>query len=258
MSVFTAYPNCKINLGLLIKGKRTDGYHLLETVMYPVFDLKDKLEIRESKGDGAFTVSGIELKGDTSDNLCLKAFGILRGMFPDLPPVEIHLEKNIPAGAGLGGGSSDAAFTLLGLNSLFGLGLSDAELAKAGEKLGADVPFFIYNTPLLATGIGTDFEPLEINLSGYSIRIVMPPIHSSTIAAYKALDYRMFNPERSLRKLLAHPVSEWKQMLENDLEVPVFKLYPELIQIKQALYDEGAVYAAMSGSGSAVFGVFKE
>ncbi|MBX7241587.1 MAG: 4-(cytidine 5'-diphospho)-2-C-methyl-D-erythritol kinase [Bacteroidia bacterium] len=257
MSVFTAYPNCKINLGLLIKGKRADGYHLLETVMYPVFDLKDKLEIRESKGDGSFSVSGIELSGDATDNLCLKAFRILRERFPDLPPVDIHLEKNIPAGAGLGGGSSDAAFTLQGINTLFQLGLSDAALAKAGEKLGADVPFFIYNTPLLATGIGTDFEKVEINLTGYSVRILTPPIHSSTVAAYKALDYRMFNPERSLISVLGRPVTEWKELLENDLEVPVFGLYPELARIKQQLYEEGAVYAAMSGSGSAVFGIFK-
>ncbi len=258
MGIYSASPNGKINLGLIIKGKRDDGYHLLETVLYPVFEMQDKLEISESSGEASMEIKGIAIEGKVSENLCLKAYQILKSTFPDLPPVNIYLEKNIPAGAGLGGGSSDAAFTLKGLNTLFRLGLTEKSLAEMGAALGADVPFFIYNKPLLASGIGTEFAPIYLALEEYHIKIVTPAIHSATAAAYKALDYTQCNPMRNLREILSHPVSQWQNLLENDLEVPVFQRYPALATLKESLLKEGAMYAAMSGSGSAVFGLFRK
>ena len=252
----TLFPNAKINLGLLIKGKREDGYHLLETVFYPVFSLQDTLVIERAE-DYSFQIEGIKLDSNAEDNLCTKAYKLLQSQIEDLPPVALKLTKNIPAGAGLGGGSSDAAHTLTGLNQLFELGLSNAFLADLGKELGADVPFFIYNKPLLAKGIGTDFEEIDIDFP-FEIKLICPDIHSSTIAAYKALDYKMFDPKRSLREILAQPASEWKSILVNDMEVPVIALYPEIAQIKEDLYTQGALYACMSGSGSSVFGLFSK
>ncbi|MEZ4826216.1 MAG: 4-(cytidine 5'-diphospho)-2-C-methyl-D-erythritol kinase [Bacteroidia bacterium] len=252
----TLFPQAKINLGLLIKGKREDGYHLLETLLFPVPSLTDTLVLSKSDVPGcSLSVSGIALDSGVEDNLCFKAWKRIQARFPDLPGVQIQLEKNIPAGAGLGGGSSDAANTLLGLNQLYELGLSDTALAEIAGTLGADVPFFIYNHPLLARGIGTDLTPVSIHIP-YRLEIITPGIHSSTVAAYKALDYRMFDPSRDLLSILSLPATEWKDKLENDLEVPVFAMYPRLREIKNELYEQGAVYAAMSGSGSAVFGLF--
>lgn len=251
-------PPAKINLGLFIKGKRADGYHLLETVLYPLPDLCDELWLDPVAGTGRCTLSlgGIELDGEVEDNLCIKAYHLLLERFPVLPSIHIRLNKHIPAGAGLGGGSSDAAATLRGLKELFSLAITAGELAEMAGRLGADVPFFIYDKPLLATGTGTDLHAIELDMP-YRIELITPPIHSSTIAAYKALDYRMFDPARDLRAVLRQPVSEWPRYLDNDLETPVFHLYPQLAEIKQSLYDQGAVYAAMSGSGSAVFGLFE-
>lgn len=250
-------PVAKINLGLFIKGKRPDGYHLLETLMYPLPQLYDELQINISTGDVSLELKGIEIEGDIESNLCIKAYRLLQTPFPDLPPMHICLKKNIPAGAGLGGGSSDAASTLLGINQLGKLGLSIEELAKIGAKLGADVPFFLYNKPMLATGIGTDLQEFDIDLP-YRIELITPAIHSSTVAAYKALDYTKCDTTRNLAEILSLPVDTWQKYLENDLEVPVFQLYPALQEIKDALYAQGAVYAAMSGSGSAVFGLFEK
>lgn len=250
-------PVAKINLGLFIKGKRPDGYHLLETLMYPLPQLYDELQINISTGDVSLELKGIEIEGDIESNLCIKAYRLLQTQFPDLPPMHICLKKNIPAGAGLGGGSSDAASTLLGINQLGKLGLSIEELAKIGAKLGADVPFFLYNKPMLATGIGTDLQEFDIDLP-YRIELITPAIHSSTVAAYKALDYTKCDTTRNLAEILSLPVDTWQKYLENDLEVPVFQLYPALQEIKDALYAQGAVYAAMSGSGSAVFGLFEK
>lgn len=252
------YPNAKINLGLLIKGKRPDGYHLLETLYYPYFDLRDELWIRPQGGkDGcSLEIQGIELDGEPEDNLCVKAYRLLREAYPQLPGVKLKLKKNIPAGAGLGGGSSDAAHTLLGLNELFSLGAKKEQLAEIAGKLGADVPFFLYNRPLLARGIGTEFEEIELDLP-YRIKLVTPPIHSSTVAAYQALDYTQCDPARDLKSILLGGMENWKERLDNDLEPPVFAHHPEISEIKAALYQQGAIYAAMSGSGSAVFGLFK-
>ena len=250
------YPNAKINLGLIIKGKRADGYHLLETVFIPVKEVKDRLTIEESEGRGLeIILSGIPVEGPLESNLCWKAYQLMKEAFSDLPGVKIQLEKHIPAGAGLGGGSSDAAHTLLGLNQLFGLGMPVERLAKLGAKLGADVPFFLYNRPLLAKGIGTAFEPIEVDWN-VEIRLKTPSIHSSTPMAYKNLSLNSLDLGRDLRSVLSLPISEWKAKLVNDLEGPVFKQYPELREIKEQLYREGAVYAAMSGSGSAVYGLF--
>lgn len=248
------FPNAKINLGLLIKGKLPNGYHLLETLLHPIPSLFDKMEIEESDAI-SLEISGIELQGSWEDNLCIKAYRTLQAKFPNLPPVRIFLEKNIPAGAGLGGGSADAAFTLKGLNELFALGLDNEQLAEIASSLGADVPFFIYNEPMLAKGIGTELEKYPISIP-YEIRLITPPIHSSTIAAYKALNYKQFDANRDLKQLLQLPISEWKEKVVNDLEIPVFEMYPHLPKIKAELYAQGAVYACMSGSGSAMFGFF--
>lgn len=249
-------PHAKINLGLLIKGRRADGYHLLETLLYPLPKLKDELTLTKSDKLG-LELKGIELDADWQDNLCIKAYRILQREAGELPPVHIVLTKHIPAGAGLGGGSSDAAFTMRGLNTLFELGLSQERLAELGAELGADVPFFIYDQPMMARGIGTDLSPFELDLP-YEIKLVRSSIHSSTVAAYKALDYRMFDPERSLSSMLEMDAKDWRAQLPNDLETPVFGLYPKLAESKAQLYEEGAIYAAMSGSGSAVFGLFEK
>ncbi len=249
-------PNAKINLGLIIKGKRSDGYHLLETVFIPVFDLCDQLSLRAIEGpESSLIIQGMELDGELKDNLCLKAYRLLKQQFPALPAVEILLEKGIPAGAGLGGGSSDAAATLSGLNDLFALGQSREELARLGAKLGADVPFFLYNRPLLAKGIGTEFEEIALDFP-YRIKVVTSAIHSATAGVFGGLDHSGIDYGRDLRQILQQDAKQWRDLLVNDLEKPVFALYPELAETKRQLYAEGAVYAAMSGSGSAVFGLF--
>ncbi len=256
MSSLTLSPHAKVNLGLFIKGKREDGYHLLETLLYPVFELQDQLILSANDSDSsALELVGIELEGDMEDNLCLKAWRALKKLVPDLPAVHIQLLKKIPAGAGLGGGSSDAAFTLLGLNQLFNLGLSNEDLHPIAANLGADVPFFLYDEPMLAKGTGTDLEPFDLR-QGFELKVFPQPIHSSTIAAYKALNYQEFDPERNLKEVLNQPIQTWRKNLSNDLEVPVFKQYPELAEFKRELYAQGAVYAAMSGSGSAMLGLY--
>lgn len=253
----TLHPSAKINLGLLIKGKRADGYHLLETLFLPIPELSDTLVISESGTPGTCLLSldGRPLDGDPEQNLVVKAFRALEKLHGTLPGVRMNLTKKIPAGAGLGGGSSDAASTLSGINELFKLGYSLEDLHGPAAALGADVPFFLYNKPMMATGTGTDLRPYELDLP-FRIELVTPPIHSSTIAAYKALDYRMFDPERSLEQILSLPSEKWNTHLPNDLETPVFELHPEISRYKQELYERGAIYAAMSGSGSACFGLF--
>lgn len=251
-------PNAKINLGLIIKGKRADGYHLLETVFIPVFELFDQLSIQAiDTATSKLVLKGIEIEGDLSDNLCLRAYRLLKQKFPTLPAVEIVLEKGIPAGAGLGGGSSDAAATLLGLNELFDLGQSKEELVPLAAQLGADVPFFLFNRPLLAKGIGTEFEEISLDFP-YEIKLVTSEIHSSTVGVYQGLDHSQIDYDRDLRQILGMEPKHWPDLLVNDLENPVFAHYPELATTKAQLYVEGAVYAAMSGSGSAVFGLFEK
>lgn len=246
------FPNAKINIGLHVVSKRPDGYHNLETLFYPV-KLADALEMAEGEPTG-LTVSGIAIDGDTNNNLIVKAYRLLEKDF-HLPPVRFYLHKVIPFGAGLGGGSSDAAFTLKMLNDYFDLGISSAGLAGYARQIGADCPFFIHNTPAFATGIGDQLSPIEIGLQGFEILIVKPPFEVSTPEAY-----RNIVPARSsfdLREIGNIPVEQWKDFVTNDFEKTVFPKYPEIEHLKTILYQMGAVYAAMSGSGSAVFGLFR-
>lgn len=248
--------HAKINLGLIIKGKRPDGYHLLETLMYPVFDLYDEVVLDYSEEEGCeIKMAGLKIEGDDKDNLCVKAYKALEKELGQLPGIHVEVQKRIPAGAGLGGGSSNAAAVLKGLNTLLDLGLSPKDLAKIGTPLGADVPFFIYDEPMMASGIGTELVPFEIKPT-FKLRLETPPIHSSTVAAYKALDYSACDAGRDLAAILKQPIDHWKENLVNDLEKPVINMYPEIGEIKTRMYEDGAFYAAMSGSGSSVFGLF--
>ena len=246
------YPNAKINLGLHIVSKRPDGYHNLETVFFPL-DIKDKIEIEEAD-EFSFNLEGLKIDGDVESNLVVKAYRLLQKDF-SLPNVKILMQKNIPFGAGLGGGSADASFTLRALNEMFNLGLSDEVLAGYASKLGADCPFFIYNRPMLATGIGTELSPIELSLEGYKIEWVKPNVHVSTADAYRHVKPKQ--PAFDLRELPNIPIEEWKNCLVNDFEESVFAQYPELAEIKQDFYNRGAVYAAMSGSGSTIFGIVR-
>ena len=250
-----AFPNIKINLGLSITEKRPDGYHNLETVFYPVA-LEDALEIRTSpNADRKFTLHqhGMEIAGNPEDNLVVKAYLLMDKEF-HLPPIEIHLYKHIPSGAGLGGGSSDAAFMLKLLNEHYNLQLSDNQLEDYAATLGADCAFFIKNTPTYAEGIGNIFSPIELSLKGYRMMIVKPDVFVSTREAFANI--RPHRPEYPVREVIRRPVAEWKDTLINDFEASVFPQYPVIGEIKEELYHQGAIYASMSGSGSSVFGLF--
>lgn len=249
------FPNIKINLGLSITEKRPDGYHNLETVFYPVA-LEDALEIRTNpKAQQKFTLHqhGMEIAGNPENNLVVKAYLLLDKEF-HLPPVEIHLYKHIPSGAGLGGGSSDAAFMLKLLNEHYNLQLSDNQLEDYAATLGADCAFFIKNTPTYAEGIGNIFSPIELSLKGYRMMIVKPDVFVSTREAFANI--RPHRPEYPVREVIRRPVAEWKDTLINDFEASVFPQYPVIGEIKEELYHQGAIYASMSGSGSSVFGLF--
>ena len=249
------YPNAKINLGLNVVGRRPDGYHDIETVFYPI-GLCDVLSIEPSATctDYSFSTGGIPVGGDAEDNLVVKAYRLLQRECA-LPPVDISLEKRIPFGAGLGGGSADAAFMLRGLNELFALGLSADRLEQLAARLGADCPVFVRNKPVFATGIGNVFSPISLSLEGYTLLVVKPGVHVSTAEAYSRVTPR--RPVEPLTQLLARPVDEWRGRVANDFEASVFALYPQIAAIKEALYRAGAVYASMSGSGSAVYGIFQ-
>ena len=272
-----AYPNVKLNLGLHVVRRREDGYHDLETLFVPYPGLHDTLEIitgddfsrtsarlQETYGaeqlaqgitpDGKLMITIARKEGvdwDPLKDLTVKAYGILAEQFK-LPPMKIFLEKTSPVGAGLGGGSADAAFALRMIAELAGLELSDKELADFAARLGSDCAFFIYNRPMLGTGRGEILEPFDIDLSGYRLDVIVPDgISVSTADAYRGIVPKV--PDLPLREVLAHPVTEWKGLLVNDFEKTVFEKHPRLAEIKQSLYDDGAVYAAMSGSGSALF-----
>jgi 4-diphosphocytidyl-2-C-methyl-D-erythritol kinase len=246
-----SFPNAKINLGLNVVEKRSDGYHNLETVFYPI-GLADALEFVESK-EFSITVTGIEIDGNPEKNLVVRAYYLLKKDF-DLPPIKIHLHKAIPFGAGLGGGSSDGAFMLKMLNTHFLLGLNTDRLEAYASQLGADCPFFIQNKPAFATGIGDHLLPVNVELNGFKIIVVKPPFSVPTGEAYKNIIPR--NPVISPGDAIHLPAREWRDVLKNDFEEPVFKLYPEIEQVKEQLYKAGATYASMSGSGSAIFGLF--
>jgi 4-diphosphocytidyl-2-C-methyl-D-erythritol kinase len=251
------FPNAKINLGLYVTGKRKDGFHNIETVFAPVPDFNDVLEVLENKETqkDILTTSGISTDASVENNLVMKALKLIREDF-SVPPLKIHLHKNIPSGAGLGGGSSDAAFMLRLLNEQFNLGLSTGLLEKKASALGADCAFFVRNEPTLAKGIGNEFSPIKINLDDMWIMLVIPDLHLSTPAAYKFIVPKQ--PEQSLTENLNLEINDWSGQLKNDFEPNAFQNHPELNKIKMRLYAEGAVYAAMSGSGSAMYGLFKE
>jgi len=246
------FANAKINLGLHVTEKRSDGYHNLETVFYPV-KLYDVLEITDAEKTSCVT-EGINVPGDTADNICLKAYELLNKDF-DLPAQQITLLKNIPVGAGLGGGSSDAAFLIKLLNEKFKLGLTINQMEDYARQLGADCAFFIKNTPVYATGKGDEFAELSVDLSPYFMVLVKPPVHVSTADAYAGLV--PVKPSVSLKDLIASPVQEWRDLMKNDFEQHVFVKYPEIARIKDQLYDAGATFALMSGSGSSVYAIFE-
>ena len=253
------YPNAKINIGLNVVEKRPDGYHNLETVFYPI-NLQDILEIQEIETDAPASgyrlkVTGTVLDGSPEDNLVVRALKLLKKDF-DLPPVSIGLYKHIPTGAGLGGGSADAAFTVKTLNERFKLGLTIQQMEDYCSQLGADCPFFIQNKPVFATGIGNVFHPLEMNLKYKQLVLVKPDIFVSTKDAYAKV--KVQHPKKQLPELLAQPIETWKDTVMNDFEASVFSKYPEIAAIKDKLYDLGAIYASMSGSGSSVFGIFED
>ena len=250
------FPNAKINLGLHITRKRADGYHDLETIFYPVNTLRDALELVPAvSSEGMLHLSGLQVGGDIHSNLVWRAYALLKEKYTQqVPPLDIYLHKAIPMGAGLGGGSADAAFLLQMLNDYCGLGLDDAILENISLQLGSDCPFFIRNTPQFATGRGEVMEPVAINLSPYRIEVVCPEVHVSTRAAFSRI---MPKPATfDLRTLPQLPLTEWKAALHNDFEESIFTQAPEIEAIKEQMYADGAIYASMSGSGSAVFGVF--
>jgi len=249
-----SFPNCKINLGLSVIEKRTDGFHNIETVFYPL-KLCDVLEIiisQDNKFD--FQISGIPIHGNSEKNLCIKTYELLKNKF-NLLDVHIHLHKNIPVGAGLGGGSSDAVFTMKLLNELFLLQLSEVEQINYSKKIGSDCAFFVNNSPVFAYEKGDKFEPIDINLKEYYIVLVKPNVSVDTSFAYSKIIAE--KPENSLKEIIKLPLSEWKQYLKNDFEDVIFKKFPEIEVLKNQLYDLGAIYSSMSGSGSAVYGIFK-
>jgi 4-diphosphocytidyl-2-C-methyl-D-erythritol kinase len=248
------FSNCKINLGLRILRKRADGYHDIETAFYPI-PFNDVIEvIRTEHGDVHFSSSGIAVDSPAEQNLCMKAYALLKRSY-DIPPIQLHLHKAVPTGAGLGGGSANAAFTLRLLNNKFSLGLSTEQLLDLALQLGSDCPFFIVNKPCIATGRGEIFEPVELQkLQGYKLVLVNPGVHIPTAWAFSRI-----NPDGDgvpVKEIISQPVEMWKNELVNDFEEVVFKEHPQLAAIKKDLYDRGAVYAGMSGSGSSVFGLF--
>jgi 4-diphosphocytidyl-2-C-methyl-D-erythritol kinase len=247
-----AFPNAKINLGLYVLNKREDGFHNIQTVMYPVHDLCDVIELIPADSF-QFKTYGQSIEGKQEDNLCIKALQVL-GV--QLDKFELHLFKNIPMGAGLGGGSSDAASVLKMANAAFGMNNLDFVLKKIASMLGSDCPFFIDNTPKLCEGRGEIMQDIAVDLSNYVIQIVHPGIHVSTAEAYKNVTLK--EPQQALEQIIRGDVREWKSALENVFEESVFKLYPEIQQIKEKMYADGAIYASMSGSGSAVYGIFTE
>lgn len=247
------FPNAKINIGLNVLSKREDGYHNLETIFYPI-NLKDGLEVVESQ-KLSFTSSGLEIPGNSSENLCLKAYHLLANDFK-LPPVNIHLHKHIPIGAGLGGGSSDASFFVKLMNEKFELKLNYTQMENYAAQLGSDCAFFIQNKPVIAFGKGDQLQNIDLDLSNYFLVLIMPPVQVSTAEAYRGVIPQELSI--ALLDLIKLPLEEWKSSIKNDFEHSVFEQYPIIRQIKSKLYQAGALYASMSGSGSSVFGIFKE
>jgi 4-diphosphocytidyl-2-C-methyl-D-erythritol kinase len=260
-----AFPNCKINLGLHIVNKRADGFHNLETIFYPI-PLNDAVEIITSSSTNAVTYSttGNTIDGAAEDNLCIKAYHLLKKDFPNLPNIKLHLHKVIPTGAGLGGGSANAAFTLKLINDKYQLNLSTSKLLNYALQLGSDCPFFIINKPCFASGRGEILEEIELDLSAFKFVLINTNIHVNTGWAFGELakgsdGSKASDPyKKSINEIIQQPITTWKENLSNDFEKVVFEKHPTLKNIKEELYKQGAIYAAMSGSGSTVFGIFKK
>lgn len=254
-----SFPNCKINIGLNITEKRTDGYHNLETVFFPV-PFYDVLEIilsdSSQKNENTFTTSGIVIDANVENNICSKAYHLIDKQVQKLPAIKIHLHKNIPAGAGLGGGSANGAFMLKMLNEKFSLNLSEQQLIDLSLQLGSDCPFFIQNKPCYATGRGEIMTDISLDLNGMYLVLVNPGIHVSTAEAFSLIQPKQ--PHENLQQLIALPIEEWKKNIINDFEKPAIRKYPAIGDIKNKLYNNGALYASMTGSGSTVYGIFRE
>lgn len=274
-----SFPNVKINLGLNVVEKRHDGYHNLQSVFYPVKGLYDVLELTPTpalllKGERAVAkqvepihvhyttvgklqlgITGIHIPGSVENNLLAKAYDLVNAKY-NLPEAKAHLHKLVPTGAGLGGGSADGAFFIKLLNDVFILGMPKEEMLDYASQLGSDCPFFIPNTPAFVDSRGDVFAEIEFSLAGYHIAIVKPDIHVSTAAAFSGIVPK--RPVKSPLEILQLPIEQWKGLLVNDFEETVGKQHPGILHIKEQLYQAGAVYATMSGSGAAVFGIFKE
>ena len=254
------FPNCKINLGLRIVRKREDGYHDLETIFYPVYGLHDELEVVKAE-EFAFHQDGLVVDCSPTDNLIYKVYQRMQAHFPQIGNVKITFKKKIPFGAGLGGGSSDAAHMAIALNEIFQLGLTKEQLAEEVRPLGADCPFFVYNTPCYAEGIGDELTPISLDLSGLRLVMIKPACGVSTKEAYGGIipkgTSKVLNNLKELKVLNVLNDLTILSSLTNDFEETVCKVHPEIAEIKQRLLDAGAVYAAMSGSGSTVFGLFQ-
>jgi len=251
-----SFPNCKINLGLHVVAKRADGYHNIETAFLPI-PWQDALEIIPNKeqgnGEVTFVSTGIPLPDDAANNLCVKAYKLLHQQY-NLPSIHMHLHKHIPIGAGLGGGSANAAFTLTMLNQLFNLQLSTTALIAYALQLGSDCPFFVENVPAYATGRGEVLQPIHLPLSKYVVAIINPQIHVPTGWAFQQITPT--TSTKNIQEILQQPIDTWKENLVNDFQQPIVKVYPAIEAIVAKLYAAGALYAAMSGSGSTVFGIF--
>lgn len=248
------YPNAKINIGLDILFKRPDGFHELETLMVPI-PLCDELSFEVIEDDSKTTLSnnGITIDGDYKDNLVYKAYSLIKENY-SIPELSINLKKNIPFGAGLGGGSADASFMLSALNEYFSLNISTQQLEEYAAFLGSDCPIFIKNKAAFARGRGEILKSKPVDLKGYTLVLIIPDLAISTPAAYKLIEPTI--PEKKLSDLLQLPVNEWKYLIKNDFEISVFKQFPKVKEVKEILYELGASYASLSGSGASVFGLF--
>jgi 4-diphosphocytidyl-2-C-methyl-D-erythritol kinase len=246
------FPNAKVNFGLNIISKRADGFHNIQSVFVPV-KVEDALEFIPANAL-QFSTSGLPIPGNTDDNLILKAYHLIKSNH-NIPFLKIHLHKVIPMGAGLGGGSADAAFFIKSVNNYFELKMTTDEMLQIASSLGSDCAFFITNEISFATEKGEILEPFTLDLSGYKICVIHPKIHVNTAWAYRKIDPSA--PNKSIKEILKQPIETWKNELINDFEKPVFENHPEIESLKNDLYKQGAIYASMSGSGSAVFGLFK-
>jgi 4-diphosphocytidyl-2-C-methyl-D-erythritol kinase len=261
INIMKVFPIAKINLGLNVVEKRPDGYHNLQTVFCPV-PIKDTLEILPATDDMpadehcSLTISNIQIEGDPRKNLVVRAYQLLKEDFPTLPRVQAHLHKCIPTQAGMGGGSSDCAYTIRLLNEMFALGLSNKQMMDYAARLGADCAFFILSSPCYAEGIGERLQPIGLQLNGWHIGIVRPNIPVPTKEAFSRIHPHY--PAKNCREVVMQPVETWREELTNDFEESVFALHPEIGHIKERLYKMGATYAAMSGSGSALYGLFRD